>query len=151
MSAEKLIAAHLRLASDDLREARVLAGIKGRNAPYLAEQAVEQLVLAIAQSEGIHYQRSKHHLLDQMITALPESNSFKVSLQKVAWLEAYATSYRYPKPSGRLPKVPSELAVDEALDRAETMLAMLIEHFGVDVASADQPAVRSDPPRFRSG
>ena len=53
MSAETLIAAHLRLASADLREARLLAEAEGRNAVYLAEQAAEQLVLAIAQSENI--------------------------------------------------------------------------------------------------
>lgn len=148
MSAETLIAAHLRLASSDLREARVLAEAEGRNAVYLAEQAAEQLVLAIAQSENIQFERSKRHLLDFMITALPDSNPFKAALGRVSWLEAYATTYRYPKPGGRLAKPPSDRELADALQIIDDTLRGLAEHFGVNLNVSDgPPATNSKPPR----
>jgi hypothetical protein len=149
MSAETLIAAHLRLAFIDLREACALADIQGRNAVYLAGQAAEQLVLAIAQSEGIQFERSKKHLLDHMIRALPDANPFKALLIKVSWLEAYATTYRYPTPSGRLPTPPSEAALSDVLRHIEDLLRQVADHFGVDGDSPEgRPAARSTPPRI---
>lgn len=148
MSAETLIAGHLRLASANLREARVLAKVEGRNSVYLAEQAAEQLVLAIAQSESVHFERSKRHLLDHMIRALPDSNPHKIALKPVSWLEAYATTYRYPKPSGRLVKPPPEADLAGAMQIIETILDGLAKHFGVDPSLPDgPPAARSNPPR----
>lgn len=148
MSAETLIAAHLRLSSLDLREARVLAEVKGRNAVYLTGQAAEQLVLAIAQAEGIQFERSKKHLLDYMVSALPDSNPFKPALKELSWLEAYATTYRYPTPSGRLPKPPAEATLAEALLQTETLLRRVAGYFGVDASSQEgPPAARSNPPR----
>ena len=148
MSAERLIAAHLRLASADLREARLLAEAEGRNAVYLAEQSAEQLVLAIAQSENIQFERSKKHLLDYMVAALPDLNPFKPALERVSWLEAYATTYRYPKPGGRLARPPSQTELADTMRIIEGVLGGLAEHFGVDITTSDgAPAARSKPPR----
>jgi hypothetical protein len=148
MSAERLIAAHLRLAVVDVTEARALAEINGRNAVYLAEQAAEQLVLAIAQSEGVQFERSRQHLLDYMVGALPDANPFKSALREVSWLEAYATTYRYPTPTGRLPRPPAQETLLDALRQIEETLTQMADHFGVDIDLRDgPPATRSNPPR----
>ena len=106
------------------------------------------MVLALAQSENIQFERSKRHLLDFMISALPDSNPFKAMLGQVSWLEAYATTYRYPKPSGRLAKPPSDQELADALRIIEDTLRGLVEHFGVNVNVSDGlPATNSKPPR----
>lgn len=102
MSAEKLIASHLRLASENLREARILLEARGRSSVYLAEQAAEQIILALAESESIHFGRELNHQLDRMLARVPDENPLKPSLQRISWLEAYATTYRYPKKSGAI-------------------------------------------------
>jgi HEPN domain-containing protein len=107
MSVEGLIASHLRIALDDLREAAILLEANGRNSVYLGQQAAEQMILAIAQAEGIHFGRDLSHRLDRMLGQLPESNAKSV-LETVAWLEAFATTYRYPKASGAIRPPPDK-------------------------------------------
>ena len=104
MSDERLIANQLRLAWIDLQDAQTLIG--SRNAVYHAEQCAEHVVLALAQAEGIHFDRSYQHQLDRMVEALPNENSFRQPLKAVTWLEAYATTYRYPTPTGRIREPP---------------------------------------------
>jgi HEPN domain-containing protein len=106
LSAELLIATRLRLAKEALSGADLLFREGNRNAAYLAEQAVEQVVLALAQSEGIHYGRGQHHQLDSMVRELPDENALKASLKSLTWLEAYATAFRYPKTKGGLTPAP---------------------------------------------
>lgn len=54
MSAELLIANLLRVASEDLDGARLLAASGNRNAIYLCEQAAEKVITAVLTSEAIH-------------------------------------------------------------------------------------------------
>jgi hypothetical protein len=91
MSDERLIANQLRLAWIDLQDAQTLIG--SRNAVYHAAQSAEHIVLALAQAERIHFDRSYHHQLDRMVEGLPNENSFRQRLKAVTWLEAYATTY----------------------------------------------------------
>lgn len=148
MSVEKLIASYLRIASDDLREARILFEAKGRNSVYLAEQAAEQLIFAIAQSEEIHFGRDLNHQLDRMLVRLPDDNPFKAALQSVSWLEAYATTYKYPRASGAITRPPESEKLKSALDELTWIHRELAEHFGVDLTpDSERPAARAQPAR----
>lgn len=72
MSADLHIANLLRLASEDLRGARLLATERNRNAIYLCEQAAEKVILAVLTSEGKHGQHK--HQLDQFVDLIPDEN-----------------------------------------------------------------------------
>jgi HEPN domain-containing protein len=57
LSTETLIASYLRLAEESLKASHSLLREGNRNAVYNAQQAVEMIVLALAQSETVHYAR----------------------------------------------------------------------------------------------
>jgi HEPN domain-containing protein len=152
LSAELLVATHLRLAAEALNAANLLFEAGNRNAAYLAEQAVEQLVLALAQSEGIHYSRGQQHQLDTMIRALPDANTFKASVHALSWLEAYATAFRYPRTKGGLTASPPAEKLNGALSAVTPLLSRLALHYGVELdAKADQPALHVRAPRATAG
>ncbi|MCA6115197.1 HEPN domain-containing protein [Bradyrhizobium sp. WSM 1738] len=69
MSTKRLIAKHrLDAGKSDLE-------VLSPNAVYHVEQALEHIILALAQSEGILYPRTSK--LDTMARALPEDNLFR--------------------------------------------------------------------------
>src|SRR5215470_16278031 len=145
MSDERLIANQLRLSWIDLQDARTLIG--SRNAVYHAAQCAEHIILAFAQVEGIHFDRSYHHQLDRMVASLPNENSFKQRLKAVTWLEAYATTYRYPTPTGRIREPPPPEKLSDVLKILERLLQDVSSYFGVDLAEDDSPAGHHRPPR----
>ena len=148
MSGKKLIASYLRIASDDLKEASILFEASGRNSVYLAEQAAEQIILSLAESEGIHFGRNLNHQLDRMLARFSDDNTFKSALQRVSWLEAYATTYKYPKASGAITPPPPKERLRGALDELTTILGRVADHFGVDLTPGSAtPAERSQAPR----
>lgn len=65
------IANALRLAAGCFRDARLLAEQGSRNAAYMAEQGLEQIIRAIATSEGMHIERSDAHQLDKTVRRIP--------------------------------------------------------------------------------
>ena len=65
------------------------------------EQAAEKIIRAILTSEGKH--GGIKHALDDFVAMLPEENPIKPQLQLLTPLAAYATSYRYPTPAGKIP------------------------------------------------
>jgi len=77
MSAELLIANLLRIASEDLEGARLLAASGNRNAIYLCEQAAEKVIRAVVTSEG-HHAGIKHELAE-MVSAAPSRRSESIS------------------------------------------------------------------------
>jgi HEPN domain-containing protein len=149
LSTELLIASHLRLANEAVKAARSLLRDGNRNAVYNAEQAVEMIVLALAQSEAVHYSRSQHHQLDTMVRGLPADNAFASDLLDLTWLEAYATAFRYPRTKGGISDPPPPGKLDEALSKTASLLTRVADHFGVvDLStSAHSPAAHSRPPR----
>jgi HEPN domain-containing protein len=106
LSTELLIASHLRLANEAVEAARSLLRDGNRNAVYNAEQAVEMIVLALAQSEAVHYSRTQQHQLDTMVRGLPADKAFTSDLSDLTWLEAYATAFRYPCTKGGISDAP---------------------------------------------
>jgi hypothetical protein len=71
LSTETLIASYLRLAEESIKASHSLLREGNRNAVYNAQQAVEMIVLALAQSEAVHFARSQQHQLDAMILDFP--------------------------------------------------------------------------------
>jgi HEPN domain-containing protein len=145
MSAERLIASLLRVANEDFEGARVLAASGNRNAVYLYEQAAEKLIRAVLTSENLH--AGIKHQLDEMVDQLPDANTLKPKLRAIEHLSAYATSYRYPAPGGRIKASPSSAKLEEIATAVRSVLDEAIAHFGVDPARDDTPARSSRPPR----
>ena len=147
MSTERLIASNLCLGKSDLEAFRLLLDSSNRNAVYHAEQAVEHIILALAQSEGIHYPRNQQHQLDTMTRALPEDNSLRSEVMELCWLEAYATAYRYPRTKGSIVEAPPRSKLEPALEQIGSVLKKAAEHFGVDLDAPEAPADHARPPR----
>ena len=94
MSVELTIANFLRIASEDLKGARLLAGARNRNSAYLAQQAAEKVIRAVLTSEGAH--AGVRHDLRELVAMIPDANPTKPLLKATVSLTAYATTYRYP-------------------------------------------------------
>lgn len=145
MSAERVIANLLRIAREDLEGARMLNTCANRNAIYLCEQAAEKLIRAVLTSEKIH--AGVRHQLDEMVSLVPEENPIKPRLRQLQHLSAYATSYRYTTPTGRIPSDPPTSEVDAAIANIESTLLEVARRLGVDLDAVDQPAANSAPIR----
>lgn len=131
MSAEQQIAALLRIAEEDIEATELLWRSKNRNAWYLCEQAAEKLIRAVLTSEGKHG-GIRHHL-DEMVDLIPDENPLKEPLRQIEMLSAYATSFRYPTASGRIPRSHGDLT--EILALVTKIHADLVAHFQVDLRS----------------
>lgn len=141
------IANGLRLASGCLTDAHTLQRAGSRNAAYLAEQALEQIIRSLATSERLHIERHDAHQLDKVVRRLPDDHPEKASLNALVWLEAYATSFRYTSPSGQIAKVPSATTLTQALNSIDELLERVVGHFGVDLASDTSSARTVEPMR----
>lgn len=140
MAAEVQIASLLRIAAEDLEGAKLLQKAGNRNSFYLCEQAAEKVIRAVLTSEGQHG-GIRHHL-DEMVDLIPDINPMKARLRAVEELSAYATTWRYPTPGGRVPRPKGDLA--SALLTVEAILTEVVERFGVDL-SLDTPARNARP------
>lgn len=145
----KTIANALRLAQGCLDDARLLAASGSRNAAYLGEQALEQLIRALATSEGLHIERSDAHQLDKVTRRFPDDHPEKATLKSLVWLEAYATTFRYTLPSGQIPQTPDQARLNGAIDELAKLIERVANHFGVVLQSAEAPAQTIAPMRKR--
>ena len=148
MSAELLIANLLRVASEDLEGARVLAEAANRNAIYLCEQAAEKVIRAVVTAEGKH--AGIRHDLADMVDLVPDANPLKPLLRAVDYLSHYATAFRYPVSSSKTKRIPRSPPTDElnkALDRTKAALDAAIAAFRVDLRKPGTPAARAGPVR----
>lgn len=137
------IANNLRLASGDLTDAMVLRKQKSRNAAYLAQQAVEKLLLALLVSENLERTRAESHRLDILVEKLPPNNGLRQRLSQLSYLAVFATTFRYPKDGGRLPSDPDWDRLDQSIALAGELIDEASRHFGVDLAGSDRiPAGR---------
>lgn len=143
MSAERVIGALLLIARDDLDAAELLQAAKNRNAAYHLEQAAEKILKAVLTSEGKH--AGIGHQLDALVRALPDEHPMKTSLSDLVELQAFATTFRYGTPVGRVqPPLP---ATDYARLAAQVRAALEAALRGFDVdLSAKEPRARSAGP-----
>ncbi len=147
MSDIRVIAASLRLAHGCIRDARALHAEGSRNAAYLAQQGAEQIVRALATSESIHIERHDAHQLDKTTRRFPAENSALAELRSIVWLEAYATAFRYPTGTGRIPASPDHARLSAAIAAMDGLLLRAAGHFGVVLDDLDEPAGTSAPMR----
>lgn len=147
MSDDRTIASALRLASGCVRDARLLIDAGSRNAAYLSEQAIEQVVRALATSEAIHIERHDARQLDKVIRRFPDDQAGKAALKSLVWLEAYATTFRYTLPSGQIPRAPDKAKLEEAIDDISNLISRAAKHFKVDLADETKPAQFVNPMR----
>ncbi|KYF67450.1 hypothetical protein BE11_41790 [Sorangium cellulosum] len=140
-----MIANMLRIAREDLDGALVLASRSNRNAAYLCEQAAEKVIRAILTAEGKH--AGIKHRLDEMVDLVPDENPLKPALRDIEELAAYATAYRYPTSSGRIPVAPTGSELDVLLERVEAALLDAAARFEVDLNKGGGPARKPRPIR----
>lgn len=145
MSADLLIANMLRIAREDLDGALLLASRGNRNAVYLCEQAAEKIIRAILTAEGKH--AGIKHRLDEMVDLVPDENPLKPALREIEELAAYATAYRYPTSSGRIPAAPVGSELDALAKNVEAALGEAAACFAVDLTRKGSPAGKPGPIR----
>ncbi len=122
---EVVIANLPRIAREDLDGARALASLGNRNAIYLCEQAAGKVIKAVLTSDLV-----------------PNENPLKPALRDIEELAAFATDYRYPTSSGRIPDAPGSEEFAGLATKVEAALRL-----GVDVAKKGVPAARPGPIR----
>ena len=103
-----------------------------RNAAYLTSPAAKHLVTAIATAENIHIERKDAHQLDTIVREIPSESPDRPSLTALTFLEAYATSFRYGTPTGRVPAAPWSDRGGDARAIIEALIASLEAHVHVD-------------------
>ena len=145
MSVDRFIANQLRIAKEDLDGARLLALSGNRNAVYLCEQAAEKVIRAVLTSEGKH--AGIGHRLDEFVDLVPNENPMKPALRLIEELAAFATAYRYPGSSGRIPQSPAGPGLDDYIRRVQSALDQAAAGFGVELMDSSQPARSPKPLR----
>lgn len=141
MSVELLVANFLRIATEDLEGARLLAANNNRNAIYLCQQAAEKVVRAVVTSEGKH--AGIKHDLAEIVDMIPDENPLKPALRAIEHLSQYATAYRYPVSSSttkRIPRAPTAEELSQALEVTATALNNAVRSFKVDLKRPDSPS-----------
>jgi HEPN domain-containing protein len=101
MPVEQVIAGYLAAVADDLDAARRLAAPPAnRLAAYHLQQAAEKLVKAVLVHRKIH--PGVEHRIDVLVRMLDVSDPWLPQLDPLDRFTPYATTYRYPSPTGRL-------------------------------------------------
>jgi len=119
------------------------------NAPILMFYAAENLLMAVFTSENCDYGAAsrKHgsHQLDGMLDELPNDCKIKSKFEGIVTLVAYATTYRYPTPAGRIQEPPGKEEAEGYYTALIEILNMCTTHFKVDVR-LEQPEAGSVSP-----
>jgi HEPN domain-containing protein len=100
-----VIAAYLDDVDLDLDAAkRLIAEPPNRLAAFHLQQAAEKLIKAVRLGHGLRV--TAEHNLELLIGELPRDDPWRAKLVVLESLSSYATSYRYPSPSGRRKDAP---------------------------------------------
>lgn len=141
MSKAKTIGSSVWLANNILQDAEKI-GTDSRNCPNFLVYAVENLIIAIWESEDISpsvaRRQTGNHQLDRMIDLLPDVCTAKPLLSPLGGLTAYATTFRYASPSGKIPRSADVNLVQEWLNQTRNLIDECARHFEVDV-SIEEP------------
>jgi HEPN domain-containing protein len=130
MPGDPVVAGYLAAAADDLDAARRLAAPPAnRLAAYHLQQAAEKLVKAVLVHRKIH--PGVEHRIDVLVRMLDGADPWQPLLDPLDRFTPYATTYRYPSPTGRLkrgPEAPDVLAeakeIEGLVDRARRELGV---------------------------
>jgi HEPN domain-containing protein len=115
-----------------------------------AQQAAEKLGRALLTAENSHVNtRQVGHRLDVQFDLIADENPFKARLSAHSYLEAYATTFRYPTPSGKMNRL-DEKAAERVKSSVSDLNALIVEiaaYFEVDLdMDSDAPAKNLTPP-----
>lgn len=129
MPVDPVVAGYLAAVADDLDAAlRLAAPPANRLAAYHLQQAAEKLVKAVLVHRKIH--PGIEHRIDVLVRMLDLSDPWQPLLDPLDRFTPYATTYRYPSPTGRLKAGPiasnvlAEAAeIEKLLDRARRELS----------------------------
>lgn len=142
----RVIAGQMRLAGQYHRDAEILSVHVSRNAANLLFLAIEAALIAVLTSEGLSGGRSDQHQLGVMAGKLPDLNPLKPDFLALQYFAAYATTFRYVTPAGRIPAGPTAADLAASLGRAGALIEACRAWFGVEI-DATGPARNSSPPR----
>jgi HEPN domain-containing protein len=96
----RVIAAYLDDVDVELDAAlRLIADPPNRMAAFHLQQAAEKLVKAVRLSRGLRI--TTEHSIELLVEELPQDDPWRTKLVALEPLSAYATSFRYPSPTGR--------------------------------------------------
>lgn len=119
----RVIAAYLDDVDLELDAARrLIADPPNRFAAFHLEQAAEKLVKAVRLGRGLRV--TADHNLEALIDELPADDAWRTKLRVLEPLAAYATTYRYPSPTGRRKGGPSH---DEVAGWIATIVNLVAE------------------------
>lgn len=107
----RVITAYLDDVAVELDAAkRLVVDPPNRLAAFHLEQAAEKLVKAVRLARGLRV--TADHNIEALVDELPIDDAWRVKLRVLEPLSAYATTYRYPSPTGKRKGGPSN---DEVL------------------------------------
>lgn len=148
MSKANTIGSSVWLAHNAFQDAAKV-GPNSRNCSNYLVYAVENLIIAVWESENIDRSSARrqtgNHQIDRMIDLLPDLCTARGTLQPLGVLTAYATTFRYASPSGRIPKAPAVTTVQGWLDQTQIAIDMFARHFQVDLRDDEPVAGHTGP------
>jgi HEPN domain-containing protein len=119
----RVIAAYLDDVDLELDAAkRLIADPPNRFAAFHLEQAAEKLVKAVRLSRGLRV--TADHNIEALVDELSADDPWRTKLRVLEPLAAYATTYRYPSPTGKRKGGPSN---DEVLMWIKTISGLTVE------------------------
>lgn len=131
----RVIAAYLDDVDLEVDAARrLVADPPNRFAAFHLQQASEKLVKAIRLSRGLRV--TADHDLEALVDELPHDDPWRAKLRVLEPLSAYATTYRYPSPTGKRKIGPSN---DEVLVWIKTIAGLNLEARAALLKSAAPP------------
>lgn len=82
-----------------------------------------------------------------MVAKIPDANPVKTLLRGIEHLDAYATTYRYPSPRGRIKSAPTPAEVAQDIVKLDAVLVEIATRFSIDLTKPEGPAGSVGPIR----
>lgn len=115
--------AFLEAADEDRVAAELVIDSVPRVAAFHTQQAVEKMAKGLLTAKNVDFSKlSNKHSLASLVQLLPSDNEFREDFAKLTYLEAFATTFRYPTPSGKLKPVSDIPGLKTALASIKTLL-----------------------------
>jgi HEPN domain-containing protein len=119
----RVVAAYLDDADLGLDAARrLIADPPNRLAGFHLQQAAEKLVKAVRLHRGVRI--TAEHSIEILVGELPDGDPWRAQLSVLEALSGYATSFRYPSPTGKRKDGPGH---DEVLGWIQAIGALITE------------------------
>jgi HEPN domain-containing protein len=120
MALDPVVAGYLASVEEELSAARLLANAGHRLAADHLQQGAEKLVKAVLAYRGIS--PTTEHRIETLVERLPASEPLRAVLAPLELFTPYATTFRYPTPTGRLKLGPGAEELATGLVLLETAL-----------------------------